>query len=229
LEDLVARHTVPDLEGLPPLHSGAVGYLAFDAVRYVEHLPRRPADDRNLPEMVWHFVGSLAAFDRVDQTITLVRNVFVDQSHDYDSAVASLEESVRRLGAGVAYTPTPVGPDPEPPEWTSTFTREDFVAAVDVAKSAIRAGDAFQIVLSQRLAAAAPDDAFDVYRALRLINPSPFLFFIRHPEVAVAGSSLELMTRVRDGVAYSRPIAGTRPRGATLEEDADLAKELLAD
>src|SRR5688572_30662840 len=146
LEDLVARHTVPDLEGLPPLHSGAVGYLAFDAVRYVEHLPQRPADDRNLPEMVWHFVGSLAAFDRVDQTITLVRNVFVDQGHDYDSAVASLEEAVARLGAGSPYTPTPVGPAPEPPPWTSTFTREDFVAAVEEAKDRIRAGDAFQIV-----------------------------------------------------------------------------------
>jgi anthranilate synthase component I len=229
LEDLVGRHTVPDLDGLPPLHSGAVGYLAFDAVRYVEHLPDRPDDDRDLPEMVWHFVGSLAAFDRVDQTITLVRNAFVERGDDYDSAVAALEEAVRRLGAGVPYTPTPVGPDPDPPEWTSTFTRSDFVAAVDEAKAAIRAGDAFQIVLSQRLATAAPDDAFDVYRALRLINPSPYLFFIRHPEVAVAGSSPELMTRVRDGVAFSRPIAGTRRRGATAEEDADLAKELLAD
>ncbi|MFO7292066.1 MAG: anthranilate synthase component I [Actinomycetes bacterium] len=229
LEDLVARHSVPAIDGLPPLHSGLVGYMAFDVVRYVEHLPDRPPDDRGLPEMVWHFVGSLAAFDRVDQTITLVRNVFVDQGGTYDDAVAALEEAVARLGAGSPYTPTPVGPAPEPPPWTSTFTREDFVAAVEEAKDRIRAGDAFQIVLSQRLATEAPDDCFDVYRALRLINPSPFLFFIRHPEVSVAGSSPELMTRVRDGVAYSRPIAGTRPRGATPEEDAQLAKELLAD
>ncbi len=229
LEDLVAHNSVPLIEGLPPLHSGLVGYLSFDAVRYIEHLPNRPPDDRGLPEMVWHFVGSLAAFDRVDQTITLVRNVFVDQGGTYDEAVASLEGAVARLGAGSPYTPTPVGPEPATPLWTSTFTADDFVAAVDTAKDAIRAGDAFQIVLSQRLATAATGNAFDVYRALRLINPSPFLFFIRHPEVAVAGSSPELMTRVRDGVAYSRPIAGTRPRGATPEEDAQLAKELLAD
>lgn len=229
LEDLVTRHTVPDLPGLPPLHSGAVGYVAFDAVRYVEHLPDRPPDDRVLPEMVWHFVGSLAAFDRVDQTITLVRNAFIDQGDTYDDAVAALEESVQRLGTGVAYSPTPVGPDPDLPAWTSTFSRPAFEAAVDEVKAAIRSGDAFQVVLSQRLSTAAPADAFDVYRALRLINPSPFLFFIRHPDVAVAGSSPELMTRVRDGVAYSRPIAGTRRRGDTPEEDTELAKELLAD
>src|SRR5690606_11236888 len=169
LEDLVARHSVPAIDGLPPLHSGLVGYMAFDVVRDVEHLPDRPPDDRGLPEMVWHFVGSLAAFDRVDQTITLVRNVFVDEGGTYDDAVAALEEAVARLGAGSPYTPTPVGPAPEPPPWTSTFTREDFVAAVEEAKDRIRAGDAFQIVLSQRLATEAPDDCFDVYRALRLI------------------------------------------------------------
>ncbi|CAN5849001.1 anthranilate synthase component I [soil metagenome] len=229
LEDLVARHRVPDLPGLPPLHSGAVGYVSFDAVRYVEYLPDGPPDDRGLPEMVWQFVGSMAAFDRVDQTITLVRNVFTDGDKTYDDAVADLEAATRRLGTGSAYTPTPVGPEPPTPEWDSTFTREDFVAAVAETKEAIRAGDAFQVVLSQRLATAAPNDAFDVYRALRLVNPSPFLFFVRHPDVAVAGSSPELMTRVREGIAYSRPIAGTRRRGATPEEDADLAKELLAD
>ncbi len=229
LEELVARHTVPDLDDLPPLHSGAVGYLAFDAVRYVEHLPDRPPDDRHLPDMVWQFVGSLAAFDRVDQTITLVRNVFTDGTFTYDDAVAALAGAAARLGAGAPYIPTPVGPEPETPQWTSTFSRGDFMAAVGKAKAAIRAGDAFQVVLSQRLAAAAPSRPFDVYRALRLINPSPYLFYVRHPEVAVAGSSPELMTRVRDGVAFSRPIAGTRRRGTTPEEDAVLAKELLAD
>ena len=229
LEDLVARHTVPDLADLPPLHSGAVGYLAFDAVRYVEHLPHRPPDDRRLPDMVWQFVGSMAAFDRVDQTITLVHNVFTEAGATYDDALASLQRAAARLGAGSPYTPTPVGPSPDTPAWISTFTRPDFVAAVNEAKAAIRAGDAFQIVLSQRLATPAPARSFDVYRALRLINPSPFLFYVRHAEVAVAGSSPELMTRVRDGVAYSRPIAGTRRRGATPEEDAVLAKELLAD
>lgn len=229
LENLVTRHTVAEIDGLPPLHSGAVGYLGFDAIRYLEHLPHRPHDDRRLPEMVWHFVGSLAAFDRVDQTITIVRNAFIERGDTYETAVAAVEEAVVRLGAGAPYQPTPVGPDPVFPSWKSTFTPEDFETAVDEAKAAIHAGDAYQVVLSQRLATTAPPDAFGVYRALRLVNPSPFLFFIRHPQIEVAGSSPELMTRVRDGVAYSRPIAGTKPRGATPEEDDDLAKELLAD
>ncbi|MFP3915570.1 MAG: anthranilate synthase component I [Actinomycetota bacterium] len=229
LEDLIDRHTIPDLPGLPPLHTGAVGYMAFDAVRHVERLPHRPPDDRGLPEMVWHFVGSLAAFDRIDQTVTLVRNVFTGGGGSFDEGVAALEEAAERLGEGVAYKPTPVGPEPEPPAWTSTFTPEAFEGAVSEIKDSILAGDAYQVVLSQRLATTAPGNAFDVYRALRLINPSPYLFFIRHPDVAVAGSSPELMTRVRDGVAYSRPIAGTRRRGDTPEEDAQLAKELLAD
>lgn len=229
LEDLVARHSVPDLPGLPPLHSGAVGYLGFDTVRYIEPLGVHPPDDRGLPEMVWQFVGSLAAFDRVDQTITLVRNAFIGRGDRYDDAVAALEAAVVRLGAGSPYRPTPVGPPPPPVEWESTFSREDFMAAVEAAKEAIRVGDAYQVVLSQRLATAAPPRPFDVYRALRLINPSPYLFFIHHPQVSVAGSSPELMTRVRQGVAYSRPIAGTRRRGASPSEDAELAKELLAD
>lgn len=229
LEHLVDAHSVPDLSELPPLHSGAVGYLAFDAIRYIENLPDSPPDDRRLPEMVWHFVGSLAAFDRVDQTVTLVRNAFIGRGDDFDSAVAALAGAVARLGRAAAYQPTPVGPEPAQPEWTSTFERDSFMAAVDSAKASIRAGDAFQIVLSQRLATAAPSDAFAVYRALRLVNPSPFLFFIRHGELAIAGSSPELMTRVRDRVAYSRPIAGTRPRGDSLEADEQLAKELLAD
>jgi anthranilate synthase component 1 len=229
LEQLVSGHSVPDLAHLPPLHAGAVGYLSFDAVRYIEHLPGRPPDDRGLPEMLWHFVGSLAAFDRVDQTITLVRNVFTRDGVGYDEAVAALGGAAARLGTGMSYAPTPAGTDPKAPAWVSSFTKPDFMAAVEEAKQAIRSGDAFQVVLSQRLSTSAPAEAFDVYRALRLINPSPFLFFVRHDDVAVAGSSPELMTRVRDGVAYSRPIAGTRRRGHDSEEDAALAKELLAD
>jgi anthranilate synthase component I len=230
LEALTGRYSTPDLPGLPPLHSGAVGYLGYDVVRYVEHLPGRPADDRGLPEMVWQFVGSLAALDRFRQTVVLVRNVFVDGDPDagYDAAVAALEEAASRLGAAAGHRPSPVD-EPEPPPFTSTFTRPGFEEAVLAAKEHIRAGDAFQIVLSQRLATPFDGDPFGVYRALRLINPSPFLFFVRHPEVAVVGSSPELMTRVRDGVVSSRPIAGTRPRGRNEEEDRALEEELLAD
>ena len=232
LEDVLERFDTAPVEGLPPLHTGAVGYMAYDCVRYVEHLPDMPQDDRGLPEMVWQFVGSLAALDHFSQTITFVRNVFVgdDPEGQYDDAVAQLSASRDRLGQPQPYTPTH-RPSPHPPDVipASTMSQAEFEAAVDRAKEYIRMGDAFQIVLSQRLETPFLGDPFRAYRALRLINPSPFLTFIRHPQITIAGASPELMTRVRDGVVYSRPIAGTRPRGASDDEDRALEEELLAD
>ena len=235
LEELLARYATGPMEGLPPLHSGAVGYLSYDTVRYVEHLPDRPPDDRGLPEMMWQFVGSLAALDRFAQTLTLVRNVFIDLEADldaaYDAAVDRLHAAADRLGTALRYRPAGPfrrGRSARPPV-TSTMTQEVFERAVMAVKDYIRAGDAYQVVLSQRLATPFEGDPFGLYRALRLINPSPFLFYLHHPEVTVAGSSPELMTRVRDGTVYSRPIAGTRPRGATEEQDRALEKEMLDD
>ncbi|MDH3306945.1 MAG: chorismate-binding protein, partial [Acidimicrobiia bacterium] len=232
LEEVMARFSTPELVGLPPLHAGAVGFLGYDTVRYVEHLPNRPPDDRGLPEMAFQVVGSMAAFDRFRQTITLVRNVFVgdDPPAEYHEAVRRLEEDAIRLSMPRRYEPQSAelpGPPAGPVE--STMDRATFESAVRVAKEYIRQGDAYQIVLSQRLEIDYTDDPFDIYRALRVINPSPFLFYVRSGGTAVAGSSPELMTRVRDGVVYSRPIAGTRPRGATAAEDEALADELLAD
>jgi anthranilate synthase component I len=234
LERLVERYRAPDLPGLPPLHSGLVGYLGYDCVRYIERLPNPPPDDRGLPEMVWHAVGALAAFDRFAQTITLVRNVFIgDQpQRQYEQALASLDADVERLGSALPYQvverqmSVPFDPGIS---WTSTLERADYEAAVLRIKEYIRQGDAYQVVVSQRLETRLDADSFSIYRALRMINPSPFLFYVRHPEVAVIGSSPELMTRVRDGMAYSRPIAGTRARGETEEADRALEEELLAD
>jgi len=232
LENLLARYRSPDLPGLPPLHSGLVGYLSYDVVRYIERLPEMPLDDRDLPEMVWQFVGSLAAVDRFSQSIVLVRNVFVgyDPSAQYDEAVSALSNAAERLGAGTHYTPTQL-PSPVPPETPpiSTMNRAEFESGVEAVREYVRKGDAFQVTLSQRLETEYGGDAFRVYRALRLINPSPFMFFLRHPQVTVVGSSPELMTRVRDGIVYSRPIAGTRPRGKTQDEDLALEEDLLAD
>jgi len=231
LEDLVGRYSTPDLDGLPPLHSGAVGYLGYDVVRYIERLPNRPRDDRGLPDQVWQFVGALAAMDRFSHSIILIRNVFVgdDPAAQYHEAVAALESDVARLGRPTAYDVRPLGDDVPVGSYRSNFRRETFEQAVDVAKDHIVAGDAFQIVLSQRLESSFDGDPFAIYRALRLINPSPFLFFVRDPEVSVIGASPEIMTRVRDGTAFSRPIAGTRPRGSTDEDDRRLEGELLED
>ncbi len=231
LEALIGRFSTPDLPGLPPLHSGAVGYLGYDCVRFIEHLPDKPADDRGLPDMVWQFVGALAAVDRVRQTIVMVRNVFVgsDPTSEYEAAVAALKRDIGRLGESDPYEIKQVVEDAARPDFSSTFERPAFEDAVRTIKRSIVEGEAFQVVISQRLATEFAGDPFSVYRALRLINPSPFLFFVRDREVTVLGSSPELMTRVRDGMAYSRPIAGTRPRGKTEDEDRRLEEELLAD
>ncbi len=235
MERLLARYATDPLDDLPPLHSGAVGYLSYDAVRYIERLPDRPPDDRGLPEMMWQFVGSLAALDHPGQTLHLVRNVFIDLEDDldtaYEDAVARLHASAKRLGTALCYRPAgrlDRSARPDLPV-ASTLDRKEFEKAVLKVKDYIREGDAYQVVLSRRIGAPFEEDPFGLYRALRLINPSPFLFYLRHPEVTVVGSSPELMTRVRDGTVFSRPIAGTRRRGASRAEDRALEKELLAD
>jgi len=232
LEELHRQFALPEMPGFPPLYSGMVGYLGYDCVRYVEHLPDRPPDDRGLPEMLWHFLGGLAAIDRFSQTITLMRNIYVgeDPANDYREAVDLLTRDAARLAAPHRYELQPaVAELPPTPPFVSTFTRPEYEAAVVKARDYVWAGDVFQVLPSQRLTVPFSGDSFDIYRALRLINPSPYLFYVRSPEVEIVGSSPELMTRVRDGKVHSRPIAGTRPRGATPAEDEALAEELLAD
>jgi anthranilate synthase component I len=236
LEALIDRYRTPEPEALglddaPPLHTGAVGYLAYDAVRYVEHLPNRPEDDRGLPEMVWQFVGAIAAADRFRDRIVLMRNVFIgdDPRAQYRLAVDALAADVARIGTPRGYEVRSEPSFLDRPVAKASMSREEFEAAVATAVDHIRAGDAFQIVPSLRFDVDFDGDAFAVYRALRLINPSPFMFFVRSGSLAIAGSSPELMSRVRDGTVFSRPIAGTIPRGATPEADAAAEVHLLSD
>ncbi len=217
--------------GLPPLHSGLVGYLGYDTVREIEALPDRPTDDRDLPTMVWHAVGSVAAFDRFAQRIILIRNVLIDADPGaaWDAAVSDLASAVQRMGDRPRPEPQPV-PDLETiPETVASLSAAEFEAAVARAVDHIETGDAFQIVPSIRFEARLDARPFDVYRALRLVNPSPYMFYLRHEDMTIAGSSPELMVRVRDGRVHSRPIAGTRRRGSTPQRDAELERELLAD
>jgi anthranilate synthase component I len=237
LAALVGRYSVPTPEQLsfagpvPPLHSGAVGFLGYDTVRYIEHLPSPPPDDRDLPEMMWQMVGGLAAFDRLRDAIVLIRNVFVsdDIDRDYHEAIAGLERALAAL-ADPRETPTVQRPDfVEVASSTATMDRSTFEGAVRTAIAHIEAGDAFQIVPSIRFEATLDATPTDLYRSLRVVNPSPFMFLVRSRDLSIVGSSPELMSRVRDGRAYSRPIAGTRPRGATPEEDRSLERDLLSD
>ena len=235
LEELLERYRSPALPGLPPLHGGLVGYLGYDVVREIEHLPNVPEDDRGFPDAALAVIGELAAFDHWRQRVTLVENVLVPSDPEaldgaYDDAVAALD----LLAARCARAPTaqPMAPperhDPAAPGARVTPAPR-YEESVAEAKELIRAGDIFQVVLSQRFDVHLDADPFDVYRALRLLNPSPYLYFLRFPEVVVAGSSPEPMVRLRDGQVVSRPIAGSRPRGETEEEDRRLGGELAED
>ena len=234
VELLLAKYRSPALPELPPLHGGLVGYLGYDVVREVERLPEPAADDLGHPDAVLSMIGQIAAFDHWRQRVTLVENVVVgEDGHDasldiaYDNAVGRLQE----LAAdGARPDDEPVVDPPEadeaPPDVTRTMSGEDFANAVKAAKEYILAGDVFQVVLSQRFDFDLGADPFDCYRALRQVNPSPYMYFLRHPAITVVGSSPEAMVQLRDGRVVSRPIAGTRPRGRTDQEDRRLAGEL---
>jgi anthranilate synthase component I len=228
LDELLAVYRAPRLPDLPPLQGGVVGFLGYDVVREVEHLPDVPADDRGLPDAVMSVIGSLAAFDHWRQRVYLIESVPVLGLDDialdiaYDDAVA-----VADLGRPLAYAPvSPPEPDDELPAVRSSMPDGMYQAAVDVAKEHIVAGDIFQVVLAQRYDLQLDADPFDVYRVLRQVNPSPYMYFIRHPEVTIVGSSPEPMVQVLAGRVISRPIAGTRRRGRSDEDDRRMAGEL---
>jgi anthranilate synthase component 1 len=191
-----------------------------------------PADDLDLPDAVLSVIGQLAAFDHWRQRVYLVENVVtmghaVDVDQAYDDAADRLAGLVADLGRPLPYTLVePPDPADALPDVRSTMGRDAYGAAVEVAKEHIRAGDAFQVVLSQRFDLELEAEPFDVYRVLRQVNPSPYMYFLRHPDVTLLGSSPEPMVQLREGRVVSRPIAGTRPRGATDAEDRRLAGEL---
>jgi anthranilate synthase component 1 len=215
LEQIVGAFRVYEDDGLPPLHSGLVGYLAYDVVRQIEHLPDRPNDDRLLPTMVWHAVGSLAAVDRFTQAVTLVRNVVPgpDPGASWDEARDYLAAAVGQLDVGGGAPHRQTVDFERKPDAKASMSRAEFVGAVETAVDYIEAGDAFQIVPSIRFEVPLEVDPFSVYRALRIVNPSPYMFFVRHGDMTIAGSSPELMVRVRDGQCGSRGRIAGRSQG----------------
>ncbi|HEX2131258.1 MAG TPA: anthranilate synthase component I [Actinophytocola sp.] len=221
------------LPGLPPLTGGMVGYVGYDAVRRLERLPELTDDDLRLPELAMLLATDLAALDHHEGTITLISNaVNWDDSPErvdaaYDAAVARLEEMTERLQQPAP--PTVAVFDHPTPEYLRRRDRADYTAAVRTAKEAIRAGEAFQVVLSQRFEIETDADPLDVYRVLRTTNPSPYMYLLRLDGFDVVGSSPEALVTVRDGVATTHPIAGTRWRGVDPDEDAILEKDMLGD
>ena len=235
VEAVLATYRSPQSDRLPPLHGGLVGYLGYDVVREVEVLPNPPADDQDLPEAVLSIIGELAAFDHFRQRVTLIANAYV-LGDDLDAAALDrcYDEALARLdqlasdGAAPLDEPFVAPPDPNDPlpEVVSNLGAGAYEVAVDAAKEYILSGDIFQVVLSQRFDFQLDADPFDVYRVLRQINPSPYMYLFRHPEVTLVGSSPEPMVQLLGGEVISRPIAGTRYRGATEEEDRRLGAEL---
>lgn len=234
IEWLLERYRSPQLEELPPLHGGVVGYLGYDVVREVEHLPDVPTDVTGYPDAVMSIIGQMAAFDHFRQRVTLIDNVLVPEGAGREQLDALYDDAVARLAQLAADGAKPLAEpmvdpptaDPELPEVRGSVTAEQYAHAVDVAKEHILAGDIFQVVLSQRFSFDLGADPFDFYRVLRQVNPSPYMYFVRTDTVSLAGSSPEPMVKLVDGRVISRPIAGTRRRGRTDEEDRRLGAEL---
>ncbi|GAB2668433.1 anthranilate synthase component I [Saccharopolyspora gloriosae] len=239
LRETVRLLRTDPLPGLPPLTGGMVGYLGYDAVRRLERLPELTEDDLKIPELVMLLATDLAALDHHEGTITLIANaVNWDDSPErvdaaYDDAVRRLDEMTERLCT--PSEPTVAAFSRPAPDFTRRRTPQEHYAAVESAKEAIRSGEAFQVVVSQRFEMETSADALDVYRVLRTTNPSPYMYLLRMadpeggPPFDIVGSSPESLVTVRDGQATTHPIAGTRWRGADEDEDARLEKELSND
>jgi len=233
VEKLMARYRTVD-SGLPGFHGGAVGYLAYDCVRWFEPtVAAPPKDELGIPDLYFSIAGTIVIFDHRRRRLKIVANAFIGEAGAdaaYDAAAAEIDTILAKLAKPLAFPPIFTESDPPKGEATSNTTREEYFAMVEKAQEYIRAGDIFQMVPAQRFETEFGGDALDLYRALRFVNPSPYMFCLRCPEgYALVGSSPEVHVRLTDKLVEIRPIAGTRRRGETEEQDAANAKELLAD
>jgi anthranilate synthase component I len=220
------------LPGLPPFSAGAVGYLSYEAVRQLERLPARVEPDVDMDDAIFMYFRTLVAFDHVRHRLFLISNVLTEEGpgnlrQKYDHAVKELDRLERKLARPVRLprVRTPHGVLRVKPN----MTRKHYEEMVDRGKEYIRAGDVFQVVLSQRLTVPVRVPPFEVYRALRVVNPSPYMYYLQFGKSTVLGSSPEMLVKVAGSDVEYRPIAGTRPRGKTEEEDLRLEQDLLAD
>jgi anthranilate synthase component I len=237
LDRRLAERTPAVVPGLPRFWGGAVGYFGYDVVRLMERLPERARRDLELPDALVIFTRGVLAIDNLRGQAHSVQAVEVEPglsreelARRYDEARAAIVETARRLAEAAPPPPLEIGvePDTDPP-FESSMTREAYEAAVARVREYIAAGDAFQVVLSQRLGIPLEAHPFDLYRALRTLNPSPYLYYLELDGVTLVGSSPEVLVRVEDDLVTVRPIAGTRARGATPARDRALEAELRAD
>jgi anthranilate synthase component 1 len=233
VQSLLAQHRVAKVPGLPCFFGGAVGYLSYDVVRFFERLPDCPEDELRVPDSVFLFTDTLVIFDHVQHKMKLVSNVpgGVDNAVAYQEAKGKIEAILGALNGSLLPEPQirfPVSTKDTPP-LVSNFTPRQFTDMVKAAKEHILDGDAFQIVLSQRLRRQTWAEPFSIYRALRMLNPSPYMFYLDFGNFQLIGSSPEVLVKLEEGQAETRPIAGTRPRGKNDAEDEAIIATLLAD
>jgi anthranilate synthase component 1 len=229
VDEELARYSIAPLEGLPPFAGGAVGMFGYDLARSAEPSIGEPnADDTGVPELAVMVTDVLLAFDHLRHEVTVLANVVAegDVEHAYEEAVAAIADVRERLRGPV---PQSAAGRREPPEYTSNMGPDGFAEAVERAKEYIRAGDIYQVVPSQRWSADCPVDAFSIYRGLRAINPSPYMYFLDFEDFEIAGASPETLVMVTGRTVRQRPIAGTRPRADSVEQDLERGRELLAD
>jgi anthranilate synthase component I len=232
LRTTMARYKSVKLPNLPPFTGGAVGYFGYDMVRTIEEIPDTGKNDLGVDDAVLMFYKTVLAFDHLRHQIHIISNVIADDSREpieaqYEKAVAEIRQIEALLRAPVEIPET----KPKDGELVvrSNFEKKDYLDAVAKAKEYIAAGDIFQVVLSQRFEVDLPATPFEIYRALRIVNPSPYMYFLKMPDFAIVGSSPEMLVKIRDREIEYRPIAGTRPRGKDEAADDALAEELAAD
>ncbi|MCG9128181.1 anthranilate synthase component I [Candidatus Poribacteria bacterium] len=239
LEDIMNQYKPVSVNGLPEFHGGAVGYMTYDMVRFVEELPDTNEDELQVPDSFFMIADTILVFDHVNHQIKVVANAYIDGDEDVDAAYTEAIDKIDVLVEKLISTTevhslnnindssdsdVETVPDPQ-----SNFTKSDYEEAVRHAKEYIAAGDIIQVVPSQRFSRPVSVDSFDIYRALRVVNPSPYMYYLKYDAFEIVGASPEMMVRVEDGLVQTRPIAGTLPRGKTDEEDRQLEEKLISD
>jgi len=228
----LGKYRLVSVPGLPPFHGGAVGYLAYEMVRHFEELPSPDADHLGLAESIFMFADSVLVFDHLTHKIKVVSHAHLDDgdvAEAYQRAVKRIDSLVSRLNQPLRHESSTANIPPPPSPVSSNLSRAEFEAKVTQAKEYIAAGEIIQVVLSQRLSKATTAAPFDIYRALRSINPSPYMYHLHLDDCHIIGASPELLVRVEDGVVATHPIAGTRPRGTDPAQDAALEQNLRGD
>jgi len=234
IEKIMNSFKAAEAKGLPRFSGGLVGYMGYDMVRFFERLPDKNPDDLKIPDSIFMMADNLVVFDHATHKIKVVANAYSGTAHSakrigkiYDDTIRKIEELIRRLNR--PEKKKKIKAKSKRHKIESNFTKNEFENLVKKAKGYIKAGDIIQVVPSQRFRTRLNCEPFDVYRALRSLNPSPYMYYLNFNEIKIVGSSPELLVRCENGIVETRPIAGTRPRGRSEAEDKKLEKELLTD